>query len=159
MEDEEGSDCEVEFELRQGVPGSQRIFVKTYGCSHNVSDSEFMMGQLVDYGYELVGEMEKADLVLINSCTVKNPSQQSFVQLVEQAKGIRKPVVVAGCVPQGDRSIKEIQDVSIVGVTQIDRIVEVVEETLKGNKVQLLQKKELPSLDLPKIRKNQFIEM
>lgn len=34
-----------------------------------------------------------------------------------------------------------------------------VEETLKGNKVQLLTKKELPSLDLPKIRKNKFIEM
>jgi threonylcarbamoyladenosine tRNA methylthiotransferase CDKAL1 len=37
--------------------------------------------------------------------------------------------------------------------------VEVVEETLKGNVVQLLTKKDLPSLDLPKIRKNQFIEM
>jgi len=49
--------------------------------------------------------------------------------------------------------------VSIVGITQIDRVVEVVEETLKGNKVQLLTKKELPSLDLPKIRKNKFIEM
>lgn len=40
------------------------------------------------------------------------------------------------------------------GVTQIDRIVEVVEETLKGNTVKLLAKKDLPALDLPKVRKN-----
>jgi hypothetical protein len=66
---------------------------------------------------------------------------------------------VAGCVPQGDKNIPEIEDVSVVGVTQIDRIVEVVEETLKGNKVKLLGKKELPTLDLPKIRRNKFIEM
>jgi len=44
--------------------------------------------------------------------------------------------------------------VSILGVTQIDRVVEVVEEALKGYKVKLLAKKELPRLDLPKIRKN-----
>lgn len=46
---------------------------------------------------------------------------------------------------------------SSLGVTQIDRVVEVVQETLKGNKVQLMEKKGLPSLDLPKIRKNKEI--
>jgi threonylcarbamoyladenosine tRNA methylthiotransferase CDKAL1 len=66
---------------------------------------------------------------------------------------------VAGCVPQGDKNIPQLEDISVVGVTQIDRIVEVVEETLKGNQVRLLGKKELPTLDLPKIRKNKFIEM
>lgn len=58
--------------------------------------------------------------------------------MVAQAKKIKKPLVVAGCVPQGDRNIQEINDVSTLGVTQIDRVVEVVQETLKGNKVQLL---------------------
>ena len=42
----------------------------------------------------------------------------------------------------------------MIGVTQIDRVVEVVEEALKGHTVKLLAKKELPLLDLPKIRKN-----
>lgn len=44
-----------------------------------------------------------------------------------------KPVVVSGCVPQGDRDLKGLEDVSILGVTQIDRVVEVVEEALKGH--------------------------
>ena len=118
-----------------------------------------MIGQLADYGYSIVNTPEQADLVLINSCTVKNPSQDTFISMVCKAKKIKKPVVVAGCVPQGDREIPELTEVSALGVTQIDRVVEVVEETLKGHKVQLMDKKGLPSLDLPKIRKNKDIEM
>lgn len=44
-------------------------------------------------------------------------------------------------------------------MTQIDRVVEVVEETLKGHVVQLLTKKPLPQLDLPKIRRNTHVEI
>jgi threonylcarbamoyladenosine tRNA methylthiotransferase CDKAL1 len=118
-----------------------------------------MMGQLVEYGYKLVEDPTEADCILINSCTVKNPSQESLMRMVFDSKKIKKPVVVAGCVPQGDNFIEGLHDVSIIGVTQIDRVVEVVEETLKGNSVQLLKKKDLPELDMPKIRKNRHIEM
>lgn len=67
-----------------------------------------MIGQLVDYGYHMVNSVEDADLVLINSCTVKNPSQDAFLSMVCKAKKIKKPVVVAGCVPQGDQNIPEL---------------------------------------------------
>lgn len=63
----------------QNVPGTQKIYVKTFGCSHNMSDSEFMMGQLSEYGYKMVEDPQDADLLLINSCTVKNPSQDAFM--------------------------------------------------------------------------------
>ena len=59
-----------------------------------------------------------------------------------------------GCEPKGDRILKGIEDVSVLGVTQIDRIVEVVEEALKILKIKMLAKKDLPILDLLKIRKN-----
>jgi threonylcarbamoyladenosine tRNA methylthiotransferase CDKAL1 len=79
---------------------------------------------------------------------------------VKNAREENKKIVVAGCVPQGEINMPEIEDISVIGVTQIDRVVEVVEETLKGNTVRLLGKgNDLPSLDLPKIRRNQFIEM
>jgi threonylcarbamoyladenosine tRNA methylthiotransferase CDKAL1 len=143
----------------QMIPGTQSVYVKTFGCSHNASDSEYMMGLLVEYGYKLVTDPFEADLIIINSCTVKNPSQEALMRMVFESKEIKKPVIVAGCVPQGDKYIVGLQDVSIIGITQIDRIVEVAEETLKGNSIQLLEKKELPSLDLPKIRKNKYIEI
>jgi len=143
----------------QQIPGTQKVWVKTYGCSHNVSDSEYMEGILSSYGYRITPSMEDADLWLLNSCTVKDPSQAAFMNLVNKAKDESRAVVVAGCVPQADRSIQGLEDVSVVGIQQIDRVVEVVEQTLRGNTVKLLGKKDLPKLDLPKIRKNPLVEI
>lgn len=148
-----------ETRLESVIPGVQKVYIKTFGCSHNVSDSEFMMGQLVDYGYLLTDKPEESDVIVLNSCTVKNPTQAALMRLVTDSKTLMKPIVVTGCVPQGDKKIDQLQSVSMLGVTQIDRVVEVVEETLKGNVVHLLEKKPLPSLDLPKIRKNRYIEI
>lgn len=143
------------------VPGSQKVWVKTFGCSHNTSDAEFMAGQLAEYGYDLVNDSDSAtaDLWLINSCTVKGPSQSAVGNLVTKARKNGKHIVVSGCVPQGDRRAKELEGISVLGVTQIDRVVEAVEETLKGNTVQLLAKKALPRLDLPKVRRNKHVEI
>ena len=38
------------------TPGTQKIYLKTWGCSHNNSDSEYMAGQLASYGYKIVGK-------------------------------------------------------------------------------------------------------
>ncbi|KAI6653167.1 Threonylcarbamoyladenosine tRNA methylthiotransferase-like [Oopsacas minuta] len=148
------------------IPGVGSIYLKTWGCSHNHSDAEYMAGQLASYGYTITEDKETADLWLLNSCTVKTPSEDGFKNFIREAKSRNKFVVVAGCVPQADRSNKEIQGISVVGVQQIDRVVEVVEETLKGNSVRLFKTKKLDGkkiggarLDLPKIRKNPLIEI
>lgn len=143
------------------LPGRQRVFVKTYGCAHNSSDSEFMMGLLRDYGYTLVDDMEEADALVVNSCTVKSPSQDTALNITASARKMGKPVVLAGCVPSGDSSVADrLQDVSMLSVTQLDRVVEVVEEALRGNVVRLLGKSRvLPSLELPKVRRNKCIEI
>ncbi|PKA62532.1 CDK5RAP1-like protein [Apostasia shenzhenica] len=141
------------------IPGTQTIYMKTFGCSHNQSDSEYMAGQLSAFGYALTDSPEEADLWLINTCTVKSPSQSAMETLILKCKTAKKPLVVAGCVPQGSRDLKELEGISIIGVQQIDRVVDVVEETLKGHEVRLLNRKMLPSLDLPKVRKNKFIEI
>lgn len=41
------------------IPGTQSIFVRTWGCSHNNSDSEYMAGQLAAYGYRITGNLTK----------------------------------------------------------------------------------------------------
>ncbi|XP_019872626.2 threonylcarbamoyladenosine tRNA methylthiotransferase [Aethina tumida] len=150
----------------ENIPGTQRIYVKTWGCAHNSSDSEYMAGQLAAYGYQLTDDKTKADLWLLNSCTVKNPSEDHFRNEIEAAKKQAKHVVLAGCVPQGAPKSNFVQGLSIIGVQQIDRVVEVVEETLKGNTVKLLgTKKENgkkiggASLLLPKVRRNPLIEI
>lgn len=91
-----------------------------------------------------------ADLWLINTCTVKSPSQSAMDTVLRRGRAAGKALLVAGCVPQGDRRTAELRGLSLLGVTQIDRVVEAVEETLKGHTVRLLAKKALPRLDLPK---------
>lgn len=148
------------------VPGTQTIYVKTWGCAHNNSDSEYMSGQLAAYGYRLTGQRADADLWLLNSCTVKNPSEDTFRNEIQAGQAAGKHVVVAGCVPQGAPRSDYLRGLSVVGVQQIDRVVEVVEETLKGHSVRLLAPKKSGGkrlggapLSLPKIRKNPLIEI
>lgn len=78
------------------IPGTQTIFVKTWGCTHNSSDSEYMAGQLAAYGYNLTEDKNKADLWLLNSCTVKSPAESHFRNEIEDGKKMGKHVVVAG---------------------------------------------------------------
>ncbi|XP_041040112.1 threonylcarbamoyladenosine tRNA methylthiotransferase isoform X1 [Carcharodon carcharias] len=148
------------------IPGTQKIWVKTWGCSHNNSDGEYMAGQLAVYGYKITENSLEADLWLLNSCTVKNPAEDHFRNSIKKAQEQNKKVVVAGCVPQAQPRMDYIKGLSIIGVQQIDRVVEVVEETIKGHSVRLLgQKKDKGKrlggarLDLPKIRKNPLIEI
>ncbi|XP_060229092.1 threonylcarbamoyladenosine tRNA methylthiotransferase isoform X2 [Meriones unguiculatus] len=107
-----------------------------------------------------------ADLWLLNSCTVKNPAEDHFRNSIKKAQEENKKVVLAGCVPQAQPRQDYLKGLSIIGVQQIDRVVEVVEETIKGHSVRLLgQKKDNGKrlggarLDLPKIRKNPLIEI
>uniref|UniRef100_A0A8D0KTB3 tRNA-t(6)A37 methylthiotransferase n=1 Tax=Strix occidentalis caurina TaxID=311401 RepID=A0A8D0KTB3_STROC len=148
------------------IPGAQKIWIRTWGCSHNNSDGEYMAGQLAAYGYKITDNSAEADLWLLNSCTVKNPAEDHFRNSIKKAQEGKKKVVLAGCVPQAQPRQDYLKGLSIIGVQQIDRVVEVVEETIKGHSVRLLgQKKDNGKrlggarLDLPKIRKNPLIEI
>lgn len=148
------------------VPGTQSIYLKTWGCAHNNSDSEYMAGILQAYGYNLTSDKDQADLILLNSCTVKTPSEDTFRNEIQHGRDKGQHVVVAGCVPQGAPKSDYLTGVSVIGVQQIDRVLEVVEETLKGHTVRLLQQKKFagkrvagPKLSLPKVRKNALVEI
>lgn len=148
------------------IPGIQKIWIRTWGCSHNNSDGEYMAGQLAAYGYQITENASDADLWLLNSCTVKNPAEDHFRNSIKKAQEENKKVVLAGCVPQAQPRQDYLKGLSVIGVQQIDRVVEVVEETIKGHSVRLLgQKKDNGKrlggarLDLPKIRKNPLIEI
>ncbi len=146
--------------LASFLPEAFNVHVKTWGCAHNSSDSEYMKGILAQNGFNLVDDAESAHLWLLNSCTVKNPAEDHFRNEVDAATSKGKFVVAAGCVSQGQANAKYLKNVSIVGVRQIHRVVEVVEETIKGNHVRLLSgKSDGPVLDMPKVRRNPLIEI
>ena len=144
------------------VPGDATVFVHTFGCGHNVSDGEYMAGQLAETGYRITDDFQNADCYLINSCTVKNPSEDHFVTMMRRAKATGKPVVVAGCVPQGDPKNPEWADISVIGVRHIDQVAEVVQDALRGNTTRLMSnetRESIPKLAMKKIRRNKYIEI
>lgn len=64
----------------------------------------------------LIDDSEAADLWLLNSCTVKNPSEDNFRNAIKRAQELDKHLVVAGCVPQGQPRHQTIKGISVIGV-------------------------------------------
>jgi len=134
-------------------PSTQTVYIKNWGCSHANSDGEVMAGLLATQGYNvLLGDSadsvelsHKADVWVLNSCTVKNPSEQTFANEIAKAHKLGKKLVVAGCVPQASPDDKRWSNISTVGVQQIDQIVNVVDETLSGNVVRFMKDKKQPN--------------
>ncbi|KAF5905951.1 septin-8-like isoform X3, partial [Clarias magur] len=120
-----------ELQVDSVIPGTQKVWVRTWGCSHNSSDGEYMAGQLAASGYKITADASDADVWLLNSCTVKSPAEDHFRNNIKKAQEQNKKVVVAGCVPQAQPRMDYLKGLSIIGVQQIDRVVEVVDEAVK----------------------------
>ena len=135
------------------------FYVQTSGCSSNQSDAEQMAGLLKQAKFELVENIENADVVIYNTGVVKTPTETAFFSQLEQFKKEHpyKIPIIAGCIPQSDRS--KLRGYSFVGTKQIHNIVQVVEEALHDNVIQLLSNDGMPPLNLPKVRKNPVIEI
>lgn len=78
-----------------------RVCVRTVGCQHNVSDGEQMAGVLAREGFEVVAAPAAADVVVLNGCVAKTPSQDQFYsQCAQLLLDGRTRVVAAGCAAQ-----------------------------------------------------------
>jgi len=131
----------------------------THGCSANIADSEQMAGLLKAAKFELVDSLEEADVIIINTCTIKGRTEDKFFSELEELKKNNpyKIVIIAGCIAQTEK--EKLKAYSLIGTKQIQNVVGVVEEALHDNVVHALEDGEMPPLDLPKIRKNPAVEI
>ena len=119
-----------------------RIYFVSLGCDKNTVDSEMMLGMINGAGVEITMSLDDADGVIINSCAfIADAKEESINTILEMAKrkqeGKLSKIIVTGCLAQRykDEVLKEIPEVDgILGTASCDKIVEVVEETLKGKK-------------------------
>ena len=131
------------------------VHILTFGCSINQADSEVMAGLLKEAGFSIVPR-DQADVLIINTCTVKTPTENRFRRILEEVKDSHH-IIIAGCIPQ---TVPEtLAGYSLVGTSQINHIVEAVEETINGNNVVMLTEEKNPRLNIPKIRKNPVVEI
>lgn len=56
-----------------------RVFIKTYGCQMNERDSEAVACKLLEYGHEITDKEEKADVILLNTCSVREKAEQKAI--------------------------------------------------------------------------------
>jgi tRNA-2-methylthio-N6-dimethylallyladenosine synthase len=90
----------------------KRLFIKTYGCQMNVYDSERMADVLRPLGYEATGTPDDADLVVLNTCHIREKATEKTYAELGRIKALRRAradagggemkVVVAGCVAQAE---------------------------------------------------------
>lgn len=133
-----------------------KVYIETQGCSLNHADSETMMGSLIANGYEIVETEEDADVILYNTCTVKNPTQDSFLSKLEKQT---KPVVVAGCIPQADKQ-GMLNEYVQIGVGQLQQAPKAVEAAMAGKSLKILEDdKTEQRLNQNKMRINPHIEI
>lgn len=137
----------------------EKIAFITFGCSLNISDSELMAGLLRESGFEIVEDWKTAELVVVNGCTVKHLAEKKFFRAVREVENRGKKAVIAGCVVEADKKYAQtaFKNNSIIGTKQLSKIAEVVEQTLKGNIIQLLGQEKNQRLNLPKVRRNKII--
>ena len=102
-----------------------RVFIKTYGCQMNERDSEAVACKLLEYGHEITDEEEKADVILLNTCSVREKAEQKAIgkasRLLNRSSTKKKPVVgVIGCMAQnrGMTLLDELPGLGLVVGTQ-----------------------------------------
>ncbi|MEA3229491.1 MAG: tRNA (N(6)-L-threonylcarbamoyladenosine(37)-C(2))-methylthiotransferase, partial [archaeon] len=136
------------------------IFIETYGCSANQSNSEIMGGLLCEAGHNLVRE-EDADLMIINSCTVKIQTERKITRRLEKLRYSAKKILVTGCMGEVQKErIEDMHpDASIIGLNETGKVAEIVKRIEAGERVVMLESKPEDMVCLPKRRVNPVINI
>jgi len=122
----------------------KKYYLETFGCQMNVVDSEQIAGLLEDLGYEPASAPETADLILLNTCTIRERAERKVVGHLWQFKPLKefKPdlvIAVGGCVAQqeGGRLLEQLPHVDLVfGTHNIHRLPELLEKAKAGGRCQ-----------------------
>lgn len=121
-----------------------KLFIDTVGCQMNVLDSELVVGSLRRQGYELTTDPKSADVILFNTCSVREHAEEKIYSALGKLRGHKeahpeKVIGVLGCMAQKDQEIvtKRAPYVDIVcGPGQLARVPELIDAAKKSRKKQ-----------------------
>jgi tRNA-2-methylthio-N6-dimethylallyladenosine synthase len=119
------------------------VYIETYGCQMNVSDSELMLGALATHGYTESKTPDGADVILVNTCAIRDHAEQRVIGRVGDLKQyMTKHTVmgVTGCMAQrmGPELLKKAKHVSLViGPDGYRALPELINGAREGNKTVL----------------------
>jgi tRNA-2-methylthio-N6-dimethylallyladenosine synthase len=124
---------------------TKKLYLETVGCQMNVLDSELVVGSLRRQGYELTYEAKEADVILFNTCSVRQHAEDKIYSALGRLRGHKqrhpsKIVGVLGCMAQKDQELirKRAPHVDIIcGTGQLAQLPALIAEVQKTGKLQL----------------------
>ena len=131
----------------QNVVDNKKYFLKTYGCQMNEHDSENMKAILEEMGFKETENMEDADLVLLNTCSIRENAHNKVFGMLGRAKHLKSTkkdliVGIAGCMAQEEVVAQEILKKYkwmdfVLGTHNIEQLSELVYDSLKKHELKI----------------------
>src|SRR4030081_2019155 len=124
---------------------AKKLYIHTVGCQMNVLDSELVVGSLRRQGYELIHEATEADVILFNTCSVRQHAEDKIYSALGRLRGhkLRHPskvLGVLGCMAQKDQDLirRRAPHVDIIcGTGQLARLPELIAAVQKTGDLQV----------------------
>ena len=137
----------LEMDIKPIYKG-KKYFLRTYGCQMNVHDSEEIKYYLESLGYEAVDELELADIVVLNTCAIRENAKDKIFGYLGRCKHLKKEkpdliIAVAGCLMQKPNEIEEIHNRHkyidiIIGTHNLNELPSLIEEA-NNKKIQNIE--------------------
>lgn len=122
----------------------KKYFLRTYGCQMNVHDSEEIKYYLESLGYEAADELEQADIVVLNTCAIRENAKDKVFGYLGRCKHLKKErpnliIAVTGCLMQKPNEIDEIHNKHkyidiIIGTHNLNELPELIKNVSKNRK-------------------------
>ena len=131
--------------MSENMSSSKKLYIETVGCQMNVLDSELVVGKLRNEGYELTDDINLADTILYNTCSVRQHAEDKIYSALGRIRTLKlqKPALqigILGCMAQKDQSqiLRRAPHVDVViGPGQLGRISELLSSAERLNTPQM----------------------
>jgi len=135
------------------------VHIITYGCSNNIAESRIMENLLLDAGF-VISDYAKADLIIVNSCSVKSVTENRIIHKLREMEKEKK-IVIAGCMPEAEYDVlrEAAPSAALLSTHHIDEVASVAKATLQGEYVEVLGKARLDKSIMTRQRANKVVDI
>ena len=135
------------------------IFFESYGCTANHNSTEIMKGLVRQAGFNITSNLNYADLIIINSCIVKEPTEEKIRRRIQDLLKDKKRIILAGCMPRLNREKLFSNNLFLLDTSQTKNLINLIQDIYSNayEEGKYLQHRNEIKLNLPKISKEKLI--
>ena len=135
------------------------VYFETYGCTANQNSTEIMKGLVKQAGLNITLRPEFADLIIINSCIVKQPTQEKIRRRVSELLKKGKKIILAGCMPRLNKKILQRSNLFLLDTSHVKNLLNLIQDIIDKNydSDKYLKHRNEVKANLPKISSEKYI--